>query len=106
MKIDLENYEKLLLSKEEAYIKAAELLGLRPDMSDKDLVVAVNDYIVRNYTWYNYDIEYKYMGYDCGDCYMGGDVKKGIKCGDYLIIFTECPNYRHLSIWREKLKRI
>ncbi len=42
------------------------------------------------------------MGYDCGDCYMGGDEKKGIVCGDRLVVYAVCPNYKSVHIYKRK----
>lgn len=98
MDIDLKDYENLMLPKKKAYLKAAELLGLHFDETSSDFEDVVNDYIDRNYQWYRNDEEYQYMGYDCGGCYMGGDVKKGILCGDFMVIYAVCPNYRQLSV--------
>ena len=88
MDIDLKDYENLMLPKKEVYSKAAELLGLHFDETSSDFEDVVNDE------------EYQYMGYDCGGCYMGGDVKKGILCGDFMVIYAVCPNYRQLSVLR------
>lgn len=94
MDIELSDYQDLMLSQNEAYSKAAELLGIDED--------EVAEYIERNHQWRRNDMEYQYMGYDCSDCYMGGDLKKGIIRGNYLILYATSPNYRRLSIWIKK----
>lgn len=97
--IDLQEYYEISLSsRDEAYAKAAELLGLSPDSTEQE----IQDYITSHYEWYRYDMEEKYMGYDCGDCYMGGDVKKGIVCGDYFVIYAACPNYKLMHIYKKR----
>lgn len=90
MDIKLNDYEDLMLSQTEAYAKAAELLGINES--------EVTDYIISNCQWHQNDMEYQYMGYDCGDCYMGGDIKKGIIRGNYLVIYATSPNYKQLSV--------
>lgn len=98
-KIDLQEYEIIgFPRREEAFAKAAELLGLSPDSSEE----AVKAYICSHYDWYRNDEEYRYMGYDCGDCYMGGDVKKGIDCGDYLVVYAACPTYKLVHIYKKR----
>lgn len=90
MDIELNDYEDLMLSQSEAYAKAAELLGIKES--------EVTDYIINNHQWRRDDTEYQYMGYDCGDCYTGGDIKKGIIRGNYLVIYAISPNYKQLSV--------
>lgn len=102
MEIDLKNYENTMLPAADAYSKAAELLELDLDPSNPDFRDRINDYIDRNYEWYKDDTEYRYMGWDCGDCYMGGDIKKGMVRGDYLLIYAQCPNYKTVSIYKKK----
>lgn len=96
--IDLQEYEIIVYSRGEAYAKAAELLGLSPGSSEE----AIEEYIDSHHEWYRNDKEYKYMGYDCGDCYMGGDEKKGIVCGDRLVVYAVCPNYKSVHIYKRK----
>lgn len=100
--IDLREYELLPLAREEAYARAAVLLGLRSDPSAPGFADAVGDWIDSRCEWCRNDMEYRYMGYDCGDCYVGGDVKKGIVCGGYLVVHAACPNYRSVRIYRKK----
>lgn len=96
--IDLQDYEIILSSQEEACAKAIELLGLSPDSSAQ----VIKDYINSHHEWYRDDEEYKYMGYDCGDCYMGGDVKKGIVCDDYLVVYAASPTYKLVHIYKKR----
>lgn len=101
-KIDLQEYELLSLKRDEAYAIAAELLGGHFDLSTTNFTDAINSYIDKHYEWYRNDEEYQYMGYDCGDCYMGGDVKKGIVCGEYLVVYASCPTYKLVHIYKRK----
>ena len=77
---------------------------IRFDVATMFQEMATNDirlgYIIANYL--PNDKEYKYMGYDCGDCYMGGDEKKGIVCGDRLVVYAVCPNYKSVHIYKRK----
>lgn len=106
MEIDLNDYEKVEIapSRDEVFAKTAELLGLglAADLPAKSVEDAVIDYIERNHTWYRYDIEYQYMGYDCGDCYTGGDIKKGIICGDFLVIYLWRPGNKTIRVMKKK----
>lgn len=92
MEIELNDYE--YVTQCNARAKAAELLGINEN--------EVVDYIERNYQWCQNSMEYQYMGYDCGDCYMGGDIKMGIICGDYLVIYATCPTYKVVTIMKKK----
>lgn len=96
--IDWQEYEIIGYSREEAYAKAVELLELSPDSSEE----AVNAYIDSHHEWYRDDEKYRYIGYDCGDCYIGGDVKKGIVCGDCLVVYVACPNYKLVRIYKKR----
>lgn len=96
--INLQDYEIILMSQEEACAKAVELLGLDSASSGQE----VKDYIGSHHEWHSYDIEWKYMGYDCGDCYMGGYDYKGMVCGGFLVVYAWSPVYKLVQIYKKK----